>query len=147
MVSYLLYALSHEFLGEDFRPEYLEWVANVTEKDYYIRMMIAWFFATALAKKYEESVIFIEDRRLDSWTHKKAIWKRKVAGKSDPLWKYRKAGARRTVRNGFRTPAVFDASAVTRPGFRLFLPILPDLSPFFCFLIMTGKTPVSAHLN
>ncbi len=67
--------LMNEFLGEDFRPEYLEWVANVTGKDYYIRMMIAWFFATALAKKYEESVIFIEDRRLDSWTHKKAIQK------------------------------------------------------------------------
>ena len=67
--------LMNEFLGEDFRPEYLEWVANVTGKDYYIRMMIAWYFATALAKKYDESVVYIEDRRLDSWTHKKAIQK------------------------------------------------------------------------
>ena len=54
---------------------YLEWVANVTEEDYYIRMMIAWFFATALAKKYDESVIYLEEHRLDSWTHKKAIQK------------------------------------------------------------------------
>ena len=67
--------LMNEFLGEDFRPEYLEWVANVTGKDYYIRMMIAWYFATALAKKYDESVVYIEDHRLDSWTHKKAIQK------------------------------------------------------------------------
>lgn len=67
--------LMNEFLGEDFRPEYLEWVANVTGNDYYIKMMIAWFFATALAKKYDESVIYIEDRRLDPWTHKKAIQK------------------------------------------------------------------------
>ena len=67
--------LMNEFLGEDFRAEYLEWVANVTGKDYYIRMMIAWYFATALAKKYDESVVFIEDHRLDSWIHKKAIQK------------------------------------------------------------------------
>ncbi|MCR5604959.1 MAG: DNA alkylation repair protein [Lachnospiraceae bacterium] len=67
--------LMNEFLGEDFRPEYLEWVANVNGNDYYIKMMIAWYFATALAKKYDESVIYIEDRRLDPWTHKKAIQK------------------------------------------------------------------------
>ena len=41
----------------------------------YIKMMVAWYFATALAKRYDESVVFIEERRLDSWTHKKAIQK------------------------------------------------------------------------
>lgn len=67
--------LMNEFLGADFRPEYLEWVAEITGENYYIRMMIAWFFATALAKKYDESVIYFEERRLDPWTHRKAIQK------------------------------------------------------------------------
>ena len=67
--------LMNEFLGEDFSPVYLEWVARVPGQDYYIRMMVAWYFAMALAKQYEESVIYIKDRRLDPWTHKKAIQK------------------------------------------------------------------------
>ena len=67
--------LMNEFLGDDFRPEYLEWVAKVTGEDYYIRMMIAWYFATALAKKYDDSIVYFENRRLDPWTHKKAIQK------------------------------------------------------------------------
>ena len=67
--------LMNEFLGEDFRPEYLEWVAAVKGEDYYVKMMVAWYFATALAKRYDESVVYVEERRLDSWTHKKAIQK------------------------------------------------------------------------
>lgn len=67
--------LMNEFLGEDFKPEYLAWVAAVQGEDYYIRMMVAWYFATALAKQYDESVIYIEERRLEPWTHRKAIQK------------------------------------------------------------------------
>lgn len=67
--------LMNEFLEEDFRPEYLEWVAEIPGDDYYIRMMVAWYFATALAKQYDSSVIYIENRRLEPWTHKKAIQK------------------------------------------------------------------------
>lgn len=67
--------LMNEFLDEDFRPEYLAWVAAVQGEDYYIRMMVAWYFATALAKQYDESVVYIEEHRLDLWTHKKAIQK------------------------------------------------------------------------
>lgn len=67
--------LMNEFLGDDFKPEYLEWVASVKGDDYYIKMMVAWYFATALAKKYDESVVYIEERRLEPWTHKKAIQK------------------------------------------------------------------------
>ena len=67
--------LMNEFLGEDFRPEYLEWVAAVKSDDYYVKMMVAWYFATALAKRYSESVIYIEEHRLEPWTHKKAIQK------------------------------------------------------------------------
>ena len=67
--------LMNEFLGEDFKEEYLEWVAKKRGEDYYIKMMIAWYFATALAKRYDESVVFIENNRLDEWTHNKAIQK------------------------------------------------------------------------
>ena len=67
--------LMNEFLGEDFRPEYLAWVAAVPGEAYYIRMMVAWYFATALAKQYEESVVYLEERRLDPWTHTKTIQK------------------------------------------------------------------------
>ena len=67
--------LMNEFLGDDFKPEYLAWVAAVKGEDYYIRMMVAWYFATALAKRYDESVVYIEERRLEPWTHKKAIQK------------------------------------------------------------------------
>ena len=67
--------LMNEFLGEDFREEYLELVANKKSEDYYLKMMIAWYFATALAKRYEETVPYIEEHRLDDWVHKKAIQK------------------------------------------------------------------------
>ena len=67
--------LMNEFLDEDFRPEYLEWVASVRSEEYYVRMMAAWFFATALAKRYDESVVYIEERRLEPQTHRKAIQK------------------------------------------------------------------------
>ncbi len=67
--------LMNEFLGEDFKPEYLKWVASKKGEHYYLKMMIAWFFATALAKQYDASIIYFEEYRLDEWTHKKAIQK------------------------------------------------------------------------
>ncbi len=67
--------LMNEYLGADFKDEYLELVAEKKGDDYYLKMMVAWYFATALAKKYDESVIYIEERRLDDWVHKKAIQK------------------------------------------------------------------------
>ena len=67
--------LMNEFLGDDFKPEYLAWVAGVQGEDYYIKMMVAWYFATALAKQYDASVVYIEQHRLPPWTHKKAIQK------------------------------------------------------------------------
>ncbi|MBQ2509415.1 MAG: DNA alkylation repair protein [Erysipelotrichaceae bacterium] len=67
--------LMNEFLGDDFRTEYPELVADKKGEDYYLKMMIAWYFATALAKKYDETVPFLEERRLDEWVHKKAIQK------------------------------------------------------------------------
>lgn len=67
--------LMNEFLGEDFKEEYLELVASKKSEEYYLKMMIAWYFATALAKRYDESVKYIEEGRLDEWVHKKAIQK------------------------------------------------------------------------
>ena len=67
--------LMNEFLGDDFRKEYPELVADKKGEDYYLKMMIAWYFATALAKKYDETVPFLEEHRLDEWVHKKAIQK------------------------------------------------------------------------
>ena len=63
------------FLDELFKPEYLEWVKEVESEEYYINMMRAWFYATALAKQYEATAPYIEKHLLDDWTHKKSIQK------------------------------------------------------------------------
>ena len=67
--------LMNEFLGEDFKPEYLELVAGKKGNDYYLKMMIAWYFATALAKQYDATLPVIEKHLLEPWTHNKAIQK------------------------------------------------------------------------
>ena len=67
--------LMQHFLDEDFDPSYPELVAVVRSEEYYVNMMIAWYFATALAKQYETVLPFIENHRLDTWTHNKAIQK------------------------------------------------------------------------
>ncbi len=67
--------LMNEFLGEDFQEEYPELVANIKSDEYYLKMMAAWYFATALAKRYEETIPYFENRRLDEWVHKKAVQK------------------------------------------------------------------------
>ena len=63
------------FLEEDFDIKYPETVASVRSEEYYVNMMIAWYFATALAKQYDAILPFIENRKLDVWTHNKAIQK------------------------------------------------------------------------
>ena len=67
--------LMTHFLDDDFKPDYLELVAGLRSQEYYVNMMIAWFFATALAKQWEASLPYIEARSLDDWTHNKAIQK------------------------------------------------------------------------
>ena len=67
--------LMEHFLNEDFDLMYPEMVARVRSEEYYIRMMAAWYFATALAKQYDAVLPFIENRRLDPWTHNKTIQK------------------------------------------------------------------------
>ena len=67
--------LMTHFLDDEFDISYPEMVAGVKSEEYYIRMMQAWYFATALAKQYKAVLPFITDRKLDKWTHNKAIQK------------------------------------------------------------------------
>ncbi len=72
---FALRMLMNHFLEEDFRPEYPAWAAGLETEEYYLRMMQAWYFATALAKQYDAVLPVFEQRRLDPWTHRKAIQK------------------------------------------------------------------------
>ena len=67
--------LMEHFLDDDFDIVYPEMVAKIRSEEYYVNMMIAWYFATALAKQYESILPFIEEKKLDTWTHNKAIQK------------------------------------------------------------------------
>lgn len=72
------------FLGDDFNTEYLEKVAKLSSDEYYVNMMIAWYFAEALVKQWDSAIGFIENRRLDSWTHTKAIQKARESFRISP---------------------------------------------------------------
>lgn len=68
--------LMTHFLDKDFKPEYLEIPAIVkNEESYYVNMMIAWFFATALAKQWDASLPYLTNNRLSTWCHNKTIQK------------------------------------------------------------------------
>ena len=67
--------LMQHFLDEAFDPKYPAMVAKVRSEEYYVNMMIAWYFATALAKQYEAVLPYIEKQKLDPWTHNKTIQK------------------------------------------------------------------------
>ena len=67
--------LMTHFLDEDFKKEYLEIVANIHSEEYYVKMVVAWFFATALAKQWDYAVIYLENNKLDVWVHNKTIQK------------------------------------------------------------------------
>ena len=67
--------LMRYYLDDEFRMEYPEKVTAVQSEEYYVNMMRAWYFATALAKQYDQILPFIEEQRLDIWTHNKSIQK------------------------------------------------------------------------
>ena len=67
--------LMTHFLDKDFKKEYLEIVANIHSEEYYVKMVIAWFFATALTKQWDYAVIYLENNKLDVWVHNKTIQK------------------------------------------------------------------------
>lgn len=74
-IRYGIGLLMRLYLEDDFKPEYMEMVAGVRSEEYYVNMMIAWYFATALAKQWDMAVGYIEQHRLSDWVHKKTIQK------------------------------------------------------------------------
>ena len=67
--------LMEHFLDDDFDPAYPKMVSRIRSEEYYINMMIAWYFATALAKQYDAVIPYIEEKKLADWTHNKTIQK------------------------------------------------------------------------
>ena len=63
------------FMDKNFKPEMLNLVAEIKHHDYYVRMVVAWYFSVALVKQYEAAIPFIINYKLDSWTHNKTIQK------------------------------------------------------------------------
>lgn len=74
-VRFAIGMLMRFFLDGEFKPEYLDMVASISSEEYYIRMMQAWYFATAFAKQYDAALPVIKDKKLAPWTHKKTIQK------------------------------------------------------------------------
>jgi 3-methyladenine DNA glycosylase AlkD len=74
-VRYGMLMLMKHFLGENFRTEYADMVACVRSEEYYVQMMQAWYFATALAARYEAVLPYMEEKRLPVWVHNKTIRK------------------------------------------------------------------------
>ena len=74
-VRYAVKCLMNYYLNEDFKEEHFQKVEQVKIEDYYVRMMIAWYLATGLAKNYDSFIKVIEERRFDEFTHNKAIQK------------------------------------------------------------------------
>lgn len=67
--------LMTHFLDDSFSADFLEIPAAIRSEEYYVKMMVAWFFATALAKQWEATLPYLENRQLDPWTHRKTIQK------------------------------------------------------------------------
>lgn len=74
-IRFAIKMLMTHFLDENFSSEYLKLVFEVHSDEYYIKMMQAWFFATALAKQYDEALSVLENNLLDVWVHNKTIQK------------------------------------------------------------------------
>ncbi len=74
-VRFAIGMLMQHFLDEDFDVQYLDRVSKIRSDEYYINMMIAWYFATALAKQYDATIPYLEGQKLDVWTHNKTIQK------------------------------------------------------------------------
>ena len=74
-VRFGIAVLMEFYLDGAFQTEYLDWAADLRSGEYYVNMMIAWYFATALAKQYDAALPYLLNRRLDSWTHNRAIQK------------------------------------------------------------------------
>lgn len=74
-IRYGIGVLLRLYLAEDFKDEYPKLVSAVSSDEYYVNMMIAWYFATALAKQWEAVIGYLKDRKLTEWVHRKTIQK------------------------------------------------------------------------
>ena len=74
-IRYGIGVLMSLYLDDDFTPEYLKQVSAVESEEYYVNMMIAWYFATALAKQWDNTIPYLEEKKLSVWVHKKTIQK------------------------------------------------------------------------
>lgn len=74
-IRFAIVSLMKYYLGDIFSKKHLEWVAQVQNEDYYVKMAVAWYFATALAKQYDATISYLEKHILDADIHKKTIQK------------------------------------------------------------------------
>ena len=74
-IRFAIGMLMEHFLKDDFKITYSNKVVRIRSEEYYVNMMIAWYFATALAFQYDQIIPFIEKKKLDTWTHNKTIQK------------------------------------------------------------------------
>ncbi len=74
-VRFAIGLLMRFYLGEKFDLSYADTVIKIKSDEYYINMMRAWYFATALSKNWDDIICIIENKKLDTWTHNKTIQK------------------------------------------------------------------------
>lgn len=74
-VRFAIKMLMQYFLDDNFSIQYLKLVSSVKSEEYYVKMMVAWYFATALAKQYDATISFLQESHLEKWTYNKAIQK------------------------------------------------------------------------
>ena len=94
-IRYGIKLLMDHFLDGDFRPEYLQMVSVIESEEYYVNIMRAWYFATALAKQWESSLPYLQEGRLDAWTHNRTIQKAVESYRISPEQKQLLRGLRR----------------------------------------------------
>ncbi len=83
-VRFAIGTLMKHYLDADFDPAYMDKVAAIRSEEYYLNMMIAWYFATALAKQYDSALKVLMDGKLEDWTHNKAIQKARESRRISP---------------------------------------------------------------
>lgn len=76
--------LMQHYLDDDFKPEYLKWVCDIPSDEYYVKMEIAWYLATALCKQWQATIPYIEGKYLPVWVHNKAIQKARESRRITP---------------------------------------------------------------
>ena len=76
--------LKKYFLNQNFSEEYLQWAAKIRTDEYYVNMMTAWLFADALVYQWDTAIKFLQEQKLDTWTHNKTIQKARESFRITP---------------------------------------------------------------